>query len=71
MRPGRRIRPPLVGFAPEVRMQEPRNLVRAAAMPIAAASARKGPPPEFPTYFSDALATKSREVLEIASGVGP
>ena len=39
--------------------------------PFTAASARKGPPSEFSTYFSDAPADQSREGLEIASGVGP
>ena len=35
------------------------------------ASAGQGPPSEFSTYFSDAPADQSQEVLEIASGVGP
>ena len=56
VRPGRRTRPPLVGSAPALRMQEPRNLVRAAAGPLTAASARKASPSAFPTYFSGALA---------------
>ena len=38
---------------------------------LTAASACQGPPQEFPTYFSDAPADQSQEVLEIASGVGP
>ena len=38
---GRRTHPPLVGSAPALRTQEPRNLVRAAAEPLTAASARK------------------------------
>ena len=33
-----------------------KNFVRAAAVPLTAASARKGSPSELPTYFSDALA---------------
>ena len=56
MRPGRRTRPPLVGSAPALQMQEPRNLVRAATGPLTAASARKASPLAFPTYFSGALA---------------
>ena len=56
MRSGRRTRPPLVGFAPALRMQGPRNLVRAAAGPLTAANARKASPSAFPTYFSSALA---------------
>ena len=56
IRLGRRTRPPLVGSAPAMRMQEPRNLVRAAAGPLTAASARKASPAAFPTYFSGALA---------------
>ena len=32
------------------------NIVRTAAGPLTAASARKGPRSEFPAYFSDALA---------------
>ena len=56
MRPGRRTRPPLVGSAPAQRMQEPRNLVRAATGPLTAASTRKTSPSAFPTYFSGALA---------------
>ena len=52
----RRTRPPLVGSAPALRMQELRNLVRAAAGPLTAASARKASPSEVPTYFSGALA---------------
>ena len=38
---------------------------------LTTASACQGPPWEFPTYFSDAPADQSQEVLEIASGVGP
>ena len=38
---------------------------------LTAASACQGPPSEFSTYFSDAPANQSQEVLEIASGVGP
>ena len=38
---------------------------------LTAASACHGPLSEFSTYFSDALADQSREVLKIASGVGP
>ena len=56
VRLGRRTWPPLVGSTPALRMQEPRNLVSAAAGSPAAASARKGSPSEFPTYFSGALA---------------
>ena len=55
VRPARRTRHPLIGSAPALRMEEPRNLVRASAGPIAAASARKGSPTEFLTYFLDAL----------------
>ena len=36
-----------------------------------AASACQGPPSEFLTYFSDAPADQSQEILVIASGVGP
>ena len=56
VRPGRRTRPALVGSTPALRMQEPRNLVRAAAGSLTAASAPKDSPSEFSTYFSDALA---------------
>ena len=38
-----------------LRMQEPRNLVRAATEPLTAASARKASPSAFPTYCSGAL----------------
>ena len=38
---------------------------------LTAASACQGPPYEFPTYFSDAPADQSQEVMEIASGVSP
>ena len=38
---------------------------------LTAASACQGPPSEFSTYFSDAPADKSQEVLEIVSGVAP
>ena len=69
--PVQRTRPPFLGSAFALRIQEPRHLVRAAAGPLTAASARKGSPLEVLTYSSDALSTKSREVLEIASGVGP
>ena len=48
--------PSLVGSAPALRLQEPRNLVRAAAGPLTAASVRNASPSEFPTYFSGALA---------------
>ena len=71
MRPGRCTRPPLVGSAPAMLVQKPRNLVRAATGPFTAASARKASPLAFPTYFSGALANNSRGVLEIASGVAP
>ena len=43
-------------FRTALRMQEPRNLVRDAAEPLTAASARKASPSAFPTYFSGALA---------------
>ena len=56
IRPGRRTRPPLVGSAPALRMQEPRNLVRAAVGPLTAASARKSSPSTFAIYFSGAWA---------------
>ena len=49
-------RPPLVGSALAPRMQEPQEFVSAAAEPLTAASARKGPPSEFSIYFSDAPA---------------
>ena len=39
--------------------------------PFSAASACQGPPSEFSTYFSDAPANQSREVLASAFGVGP
>ena len=58
VRPGRRNPPPLVGSAPALRLKEPRNLIRAAAGPLTAASARKASSSEFPTYFSDALANQ-------------
>ena len=38
---------------------------------LTAASACQDPPSAFSTYFSDAPADQSQEVLEIASGVGP
>ena len=44
-------RPPLVGSAPALRVHERRNLVRAAAGPLRAASARTASPSEFPTYY--------------------
>ena len=56
MRPGRRTRPPLVGSAPALRMQEPINFVRAVAGSLTAASARKASPSAFPTHVSGALA---------------
>ena len=71
MRPGRRTRPPLVGSAPALRMQEPRNLVRAATGPLTAASARKTSLSAFPTDFSGALSIKIRGGLKIASGIAP
>ena len=71
VRPGRRTRPPLVGFAPALRLQEPRNLVRAAAGPLTAASVRNASPWRFRPISRARWPTKSREVLEIASGVGP
>ena len=55
---GRRTRPPLVGSAPALRLQEPGNLVRAAAGPLTATNVRNACPSEFPTYFSGALANK-------------
>ena len=58
MRPGRRTWPPLVGSALALRLQEPRNLVGAAAEPSTAASARKASPLASPTYFSGALANE-------------
>ena len=39
--------------------------------PLTAAGACQGSPSEFSTYFSDAPADQSHEVLTIASGVGP
>ena len=60
VRPGRRTRPPLDGSAPALQMQEPRNLVRAAAGPLAAASTRKGSPSDFLTCFSGAFANKKQ-----------
>ena len=59
VRPGRRTRPPLAGYAIALRIHKPRNLVRAAAWLLTAASARKGPPSEFSTYFLDALADEN------------
>ena len=56
VRPGRRTRLPVVGFPLALKIQEPRNLVRAAARPLIAASARKGTLSECSTYFSDPLA---------------
>ena len=56
VRLGRRTRPPLVGSAPALQMQESRNLARATAGPLTTASARKASPSAFPTYFSGALA---------------
>ena len=56
MRPGGRTWRPLFGSAPALRMQEPRNLVCAAAEPLISASARKVSPSAFPTYFLGALA---------------
>ena len=56
VRPGRLTRPPLVSSAPSLRVQEPRNLVRAGTGPLTADSARKDSPSEFPTYFWGALA---------------
>ena len=38
---------------------------------LTAASACQGPPSTFSTYFLDAPADESQDVLEIASGVGP
>ena len=58
MRPGRRTWLPLVGSAPALRMQEPRNLVRAAVEPLTSASARRASPSAFLTYFSGALANQ-------------
>ena len=49
--PGRRIRLPLVGSAPALRVQEPINIVRAATGPITAASARKGYPSDVTGLF--------------------
>ena len=54
--PGRRTRSPLIGSAPELRMQEPRFIVNAAAWPLTAASARNASPSAFPTFFSSVLA---------------
>ena len=55
MRPGRRTRPPVVCSAPALQMQQPGNLVRAAAAPLTAASARKASLSVLPTYFSGSL----------------
>ena len=71
VRPGRRTRPPLIGSAPALRMQEPRNLVRAATGPVTATSSRNHCPSAFPTYFSGAFANKNRNGLKIASGISP
>ena len=71
VRPGRCTRPPLVVSTPALRMQEPRNLVHTAAGSLSAASACKGSPSEFQTYFTGALADKSREILEITFSVDP
>ena len=57
MRLGQRTRPLLVGSAPALRVQEPRNFVRAATGPLTAASARKASSSAFPTYFPGALGT--------------
>ena len=40
-------------------------------MPVNCGQRLQAPPSEFSTYFSDAPADQSQEVLEIASGVGP
>ena len=71
MRPGRRTQPPLVGFAPALRVQEPRNLVRAATGPFTAASARKASPSAIRPITWARWKIKSRKVVEIASSVGP
>ena len=71
MRPGRRTRPPLVCSVHALQMQESRNLVRAAAGPLTAASAHEAFPSVFPTYFSARLPVQSRGGLEKASGIGP
>ena len=70
-RPGRRTRPPLVGSAPALRMQKPRNLVRAATGSLTAASAREASPLAFPTFSRARWPIKRRGVFEIVSGVGP
>ena len=49
----------------------PRNFVRAAVVLVDRGQRFQGPPSEFSTYFSDAPAHQSQEVLEITSGVGP
>ena len=71
MRQGRRTRPPLVDPAPALRMQEPINLVRAAAGPLIAASARKLPLRRFRSISRARWPIISRGGLDIASGVGP
>ena len=70
VRQDRRTRPPLVSSTPALRMQEPRNLVRAAAGPLGAASARKLPLRSFRPTSRALWHTKSRGILKIASGVG-
>ena len=56
VRPLRRTRPSFVGSPLALQMKEPKSVVRVAAGPLTAASAHKGPPSEFSTNLSDALA---------------